>query len=463
MNSSTLFFSSALLPDGWAEDVRITVAPDGFISEAQAGASGAGAVQISGAAVAGIANVHSHAHQRAITGLTERAGPGADSFWTWRDAMYAYLGNMTPEDLQAIAAQLYVEMLKSGFTSVGEFQYLHHNRDGANYAEPAEMTLACLSAAREVSIGFTALPVLYAFGGFGAKPPVDGQKRFINSAESFLQIVERLAAETQGSPQQNFGIAPHSLRAVDEELLKDVIAGLIKIAPDAPIHIHIAEQMKEVEDCLSWCGKRPVAHLLETYEVDARWCAIHATHLDYHEVAGLAASGAVAGLCPTTEANLGDGIFPANAFLEAGGKIAIGSDSHISVSPAEDLRMLEYSQRLRDRARNVLADGPGLSTGRSLLDRTLRGGAQAINRKTGALSTGFQADIVVLDTPHPALAGRKRDELLDSWIFSGGNECVRDVIAGGRHIIQNRRHPNEDAILNRFRKTLARLKEKAGA
>ena len=462
MTSSTLFFPTALLPNGWASNVRIDIDANGTINGVESNADKQNATSISGVALPGIANVHSHAHQRAIVGLTERAGPGADSFWTWREAMYHYIGVMTPEDLQAIAAQAYVEMLKSGFTTVGEFQYLHNNQDGTPYENNAEMTLACLAAARQTGIGFTALPVLYAYSGFGSQSPTEGQKRFINSAESFLEITSRLIKDTAASLNENTGIAPHSLRAVDKPLLTAVLKGLNEMAADAPVHIHIAEQTKEVDDCISWCGARPVEHLLDHYDVSRRWCAIHATHMTPQETSDLAHSGTVAGLCPTTEANLGDGIFPASAFIDHSGTIAIGSDSHITISPAEDLRMLEYSQRLRDRARNVLADAPGVSTGRSLFQRATIGGGQALNRKTGTLAKGMRADILVLDGEHPSLAERIGDAVLDSWIFSAGDTCVRDVFSGGQHLINNKHHDDEEKIFTQFRAALKRLQDRTG-
>jgi formimidoylglutamate deiminase len=388
-----------------------------------------------------------------MVGLAERSGPGADSFWTWRETMYGFALAMQPEDLEAIAAQLCVEALKSGFTAIGEFQYLHHQPDGTPYDAPAEMSLRCLSAATRTGIAITMLPTLYAYGGFGGQPPSEGQRRFINTADSFLRIVDDLGATGRG----RIGISPHSLRAVTRKLLDEVIAGL---APDAPIHIHVAEQEREVEDCVSWCGRRPVACLLDSFEVSPRWCAIHATHMDDDETIALARSGAVAGLCPTTEANLGDGIFPAAPFLAAGGTIAIGSDSQVTVSPADDLRQLEYSQRLAHRARNVLAGAPHSSTGRRLLDAVSQGGAQALGQPMGAIETGTRCDIVVLDPDHPALIGRSGDNAIDSWVFSGGAACVRDVIAGGEIVIRERRHSHEDEILRNFRAAITRLRNR---
>jgi formimidoylglutamate deiminase len=399
-------------------------------------------------------NVHSHAHQRFMLGLAERAGPGADSFWTWREAMYGFALRLSPDDLEAVAAQLYVEMLKSGFSVVGEFQYLHHAPDGTPYTDPAEMSLRCFAASQHAGIGITILPTLYAFGGFGGQDPVPGQRRFLNHAERFLKIVGNLSIQAKGSALRHVGISPHSLRAVTPELLREVIAAL---PPDAPIHVHVAEQVKEVEDCLAFSGRRPVELLMESFELSDRWTAIHATHMTPAETAALARSGAIAGLCPTTEANLGDGIFPGVHFMGERGAIAIGSDSHITVSPAEDLRMLEYSQRLRDRTRNALAGGPGRSTGRSLYDAALKGGARSMRQPVGAIAPGHRFDVTVLDADHPLLAGRAEDSALDSWIFSGGNALVRDVFVGGAHVVKNRHHIHEDQIARNFRAALRRL------
>jgi formimidoylglutamate deiminase len=450
MPERKLRLSSALLPSGWHDDVVVHVDEGGVIAQVDIAQPGDG-TRLNGIAVPGIANVHSHAHQRAMVGLAERSGPGADSFWTWREAMYGFALAMQPEDLEAIAAQLYVEALKSGFTAIGEFQYLHHQPDGTPYDAPAEMSLRCLAAAERAGIAVTMLPTLYAYGGFGDQMPGDGQRRFINTADSFLRIVEELGAAGRG----RLGISPHSLRAVTKELLDEVIAG---VAADAPIHVHVAEQEKEVEDCMAWCGRRPVAYLLDSFEVSPRWCTIHATHMDDDETIGLARSGAVAGLCPTTEANLGDGIFPAARFLDAGGAIAIGSDSQVTVSPADDLRQLEYSQRLAHRARNVLAGGPHSSTGRRLLDAVSRGGAQALGQPMGGIEPGKRCDIVVLDPEHPAQIGRSGDNAVDSWVFSGGAACVRDVIVGGEIVIRERRHSREDEILRDFRAAITRLR-----
>ena len=402
----TLLFDSALLPHGWAEDVAVRIDEAGTIAEVKTDATAG--ERIAGCLLPGVPNLHSHAHQRAMAGLAERSGDHHDSFWTWRAAMYHYVERMQPHHLHAIAAQLYVEMLKAGYTSVAEFQYLHHNPDGRPYDNVAEMSLRTLAAARDVGIGLTTLPVLYRYGGFGAQEPLAGQRRFLNDANGFLHLVETLLDECGDDPNLATGIAPHSLRAVSKALLDDVLDGFSSRGTH-PIHLHIAEQVKEVEDCLAWSGQRPVAWLFANFEVDERWCLIHATHMTEAETRTVATSGAVVGLCPTTEANLGDGLFNAVPFVEANGRFGVGSDSHISVSPVEELRWLEYGQRLNYRRRTVLAGGARRSTGRHLFERVVAGGAQACGRKIGRLEAGYRADLIVLDTDHPALYNRRAD------------------------------------------------------
>ena len=448
-----IWAASALLPDGWATRVEINIDGNGDISAVTPETpyvSGPRAEVL----LPAMPNVHSHAHQRAMAGLGERAGNRDDSFWTWRKVMYHYLERIQPEHLFHIAAQLYVEMLKSGYSCVGEFQYLHHAIDGGAYGNPAEMSLQCLEAARRVGLGFTALPVLYRYGGFGSAAALDAQKRFINDADSFIDIVERLRQASRGDANTAVGIAPHSLRAIDRELLSTVIDGLDNLAA---IHIHIAEQTREVDDCLAWCGQRPVAWLLENFAVDEGWCLIHATHMDTEETAAMAASGCVAGLCPTTEANLGDGFFNALDYTAKRGRWAIGSDSHISIDPIEELRWLEYGTRLQTRRRNLLASADMANTGRCLYAAALAGGAQACGRAVGRIEPGYRADLLTLDSEHPRLYGRRQDELIDSWIFSGNENLVRDVYVGGVRVIENGRHADEDMIACNYRDTLDQL------
>lgn len=448
-------FDHVYAASGWVSPGYISVDDDGSIDGIGGSSPDTGVENIGGIAVPGIANLHSHAFQRAMAGLSEfRTDAAEDSFWTWRDLMYRFVGQITPDDLESIAAQLYVEMLKSGYTAVGEFQYLHHDRDGSPFGDPAEMTLRTLVAAREVGIGATCLPVLYQYSGFGEQDPGEGQRRFINDADSFLRIYEAVAAETENDPDRHTGVAPHSLRAAGEDAIRAVTAS---IHSSAPVHIHIAEQKKEVADCEAWSGLRPVALLLDRLPVDSRWCLVHATHMTVVECRAAAASGAIAGLCPTTEANLGDGLFDLPLWLGAEGAVGIGSDSHVSVSPVEELRLLEYGQRLRDRRRNVAAT-PGVSTGRRLLDLAVAGGARALGRSGGpGLCVGGRADIIVLDADAPIFAGQGCDTFLESWIFSGNVPVVKDVFVGGNHVVQAGRHPREQEIATEYRKVVAGL------
>ncbi|MDX1711218.1 MAG: formimidoylglutamate deiminase [Rhodovibrionaceae bacterium] len=459
MTSRRYFAPLALLPDGWAADVLLVLGPQGELESVSAGESPAEDVQrLDGPVIPGMPNLHSHAFQRAMAGLAERAGVEEDSFWTWREVMYGFLQRLGPEDVQAIAAQLYVEMLRAGYTAVGEFHYLHHDPDGRPYADRAEMGRRIAAAARETGIGLTLLPVLYGFGGFGGQAAGHGQRRFLNDPDGFLEILHLLHDETDGDPQMRVGIAPHSLRAVTQDTMQAALSGLDAIAADAPVHSHVAEQRKEVEDCIAWCAKRPVEWLLESAEVDRRWCLVHATHLTEDETRTLARSGAVAGLCPTTEANLGDGLFPAPEFLAAGGTFGIGSDSHISVSPVEELRWLEYGQRLVHLRRNVLATAKaGGSVGHALYVAALRGGAQAMGRPIGRIEAGARADLVVLDADAPTLAGRGPETLLDALIFAGNANPVRHVMVGGTWAIVDGAHPEEARILTDYRSTLERL------
>ncbi|MBW3534050.1 MAG: formimidoylglutamate deiminase [Gemmatimonadetes bacterium] len=452
--------SRALLPDGWADDVLLRVDDRGLLLEARAGATAPEARRIPGVAVPGVPNLHSHAFQRALAGLTERTpsgGGGRDTFWSWRERMYAFLSRLGPEDVEAVATQLYVELLRSGYTVVGEFHYLHHAPDGHPYGDPAEMSRRILAASRAAGIGLTHLPVLYMAGDFGGAPPGEAQRRFLLDVDGVLDLVARCEAETANDPARRVGLALHSLRAVPPEAIEPAVAGLP--GPSAPVHIHVAEQRREVEACLAWSGARPVEWLLDHADVDGRWCAVHATHVEAGEAARLAATGAVAGLCPTTEANLGDGIFPLRPWLEAGGRFGVGSDSHVSTSPVEELRWLEYAQRLRLEERNVAAGFPHPSTARSLLERAWAGGAAALGLPVGRLAAGHRADWVALDPDHPALVGRRDDDLLDAWIFSGAANPVAEVVVGGRVRVEAGRHVDEDAVADRYRSVARRLVE----
>ncbi|CAD5107319.1 formimidoylglutamate deiminase [Zestomonas carbonaria] len=447
----TYYAERALLPEGWARNVRFEVDADGLLGSVVADASSEGAERLHGPVLPGMPNLHSHAFQRAMAGLAEVAGNPNDSFWTWRELMYRLVGRLGPEHIEVIARQLYIEMLKAGYTGVAEFHYVHHDLDGRPYADPAELALRVSQAARDVGIGLTLLPVLYSHSGFGGQAPNEGQRRFINGTDAYLALLERLRGHLAGQPLQGLGLCFHSLRAVTPQQIAEV---LVAEHGDCPVHIHIAEQQKEVDDCLAWSGRRPLQWLYENVEVDARWCLVHATHAEPGEVAVMARSGAVAGLCLTTEANLGDGIFPAVDYLDQGGRLGIGSDSHVSVSVAEELRWLEYGQRLRDQRRNRLyrADQPMI--GRTLYDAALAGGAQALGQPVGALAVGKRADWLVLDGDDPYLATSQDDALLNRWLFAGGDRQVRDVMVGGRWVVRNGHHAAEEQTARAFAQVL---------
>ncbi|MDH3451424.1 MAG: formimidoylglutamate deiminase [Gammaproteobacteria bacterium] len=454
-----IYSAFALLPDGWRNDVLVTTDAAGDINRVQAQAGGRDADVRVGLLLPGIANLHSHAFQRAMSGLAEVAGPGEDSFWTWRRLMYRFVERLTPDDIEAIAAQLYLELLRHGYTSVAEFHYLHHDPGGHRYNEAGELSLRCIAAARQTGIAITHLPVLYAHSGFGGVRPDKAQRRFVNDVDALLAMVDSLAAHFPADPDVRIGAAAHSLRAVKPEQLTQLHDGLYALDAGAPLHLHIAEQTREVEDCLAWSGARPVRWLLDNHAVDEHWCLIHATHVTDEELRSMAASGAVVGLCPTTEANLGDGIFPASDYQRHAGAFGIGSDSHVSTSPVEELRWLEYGQRLLHQRRNLLAGGARRSTGSTLFETAVRGGAQALARPAGAIAAGKRADLVALDSRHVALAGRDCEQCVDAWLFAGNDSPVSDVFVGGRHVVANGWHRQAETIGQRYRDTLGRLLE----
>jgi formimidoylglutamate deiminase len=449
--SQALFFDHVLLPEGWARDVRIEI-ERGWISAIKSGQQVQASDDRHACGIPGMPNLHSHAFQRGMAGLTERRGRTADSFWTWRDLMYRFVSQMTPDDLEAVATLAYVEMLESGFTRVGEFHYLHHDLGGRPFANPAEMCAAIVRAADRTGIGLTLLPVLYSYAGFGALPPSVAQARFINDVEDFARIVEAADLVAKSLPDAIVGIAPHSLRAVAPEQFLELSA----ISSERPIHIHIAEQVQEVEDCLKWSGQRPVAWLLDNCDVDPSWCLVHATHVVPEEVARLAASGGIAGLCPITEANLGDGVFPADRFMSAGGQYGVGSDSNVLINAAEELRLLEYGQRLMLRSRNVLAIGSELSTGLEMYQATIRGGAMALGIEAG-LVVGAAADIVSLDMCHPAFAAVSEASLIDSYVFAASNGAIDAVWRHGRRVVRHGRHELRAEVVQRYQVVLAKL------
>ncbi len=441
----------ALTAQGWQRDVRIGVR-EGRIISLVADAPAMPDDERHGVIVPGMANLHSHAFQRGMAGLGETRGESTDSFWTWRELMYRFALTMTPEQHQAIAAQAYVEMLEGGFTRVGEFHYLHHQPDGSAYGDIAELASGIAAAATDTGINLTLLPVFYAHANFGGVAPNERQRRFINSRDSFARLMEASARLLNGLNGAILGVAPHSLRAVTP----DELIWLQALRPQSPLHIHVAEQVKEVEDCLAWSGTRPVQWLLDNADVSARWCLIHATHLDDHELAGVARTGAVVGLCPVTEANLGDGIFRGREFLAAAGRFGVGTDSNVLIGVADELRQLEYSQRLQDRARNVLA-GAGGSSGRALFDRALAGGGQALGSGAAGLSIGASADLLSLDMDNPGMAGMAADQMLDSWIFAT-HRAVDCVWIRGKKQVDGGRHCQRDGISRHFRQAMAQLR-----
>ncbi len=456
MNETRLFAGDALLTTGWACNVLLGWDDAGRLTQVRTGAQAPEDVaRAAGPLLPGMPNLHSHAFQRAMAGLTEfRGGAGVagvagdaqhDSFWSWRALMYRFAARLNPEQLEAIALGLYVEMLEAGYTAVCEFHYLHHEPDGRPYADDATLALALLRAAQRAGIGLTLLPVLYQTSGFGGLAPHASQRRFIRSTDSMLSLLQRLKplAETQGA---RLGMAPHSLRAVPPEALREALAGLAAIDPTAPVHLHIAEQSKEVDDCLAWSGQRPVAWLLDHAPVDGRWCLVHATHMDADEHRRAAASGAVVGLCPSTEANLGDGIFDLPAWCAVGGAWGVGSDSHICVNAAEEFMFLEYGQRLATRRRNVAASAAQPQVATAMTLAAVHGGAQAAGRSIGGLTLGQQADFVVLDAAHPALAGLAAPEMLASHVFASHRSNAIDAVwVAGQARVQSGRHLLHDS------------------
>ena len=452
------FASRALLPTGWAHNVRLEVDAHGQLAQVTPNADSDGCLRLHGDVVPGMPNLHSHAFQRAMAGLAEVAGNPQDSFWTWRDLMYRLVQRLTPEQVGVIARQLYIEMLKGGYTQVAEFHYLHHTPEGKAYADRGEMTGRLSEAALQAGIGMTLLPVLYSYAGFGAQPAQAGQRRFIQSAESYLEQQQVIARQLAGQPLQNQGLCFHSLRAVELGQMQQILAASDQTLP---VHIHIAEQQKEVNDCLAWSGQRPVAWLYEHLSVDSRWCLVHATHLDREELEQLARSKAVAGLCPTTEANLGDGIFPGDSYLHHQGRWGIGSDSHVSLNVVEELRWFEYGQRLRDQRRNRLTTPEQPAVADVLYQQALRGGAQACGTATGKLVVGYRADWLVLDGDDPYLASAPDASILNRWLFAGGKEQIRDVFVAGRQVIEQGRHALQQQSSAEFLQVLKTFQQEA--
>ncbi|MGC4029255.1 MAG: formimidoylglutamate deiminase [Steroidobacteraceae bacterium] len=452
---TTIFASQVLTRAGWMSSVRMQLR-DGRIASLEPDAAAQPGDERHAAIVPAMPNLHSHAFQRGMAGLAETRGATQDDFWSWRDTMYRFAARMRPEQLEAVAGQAYMEMLESGFGRVGEFHYLHRDVDGGIYADIGEMSGRIAAAAQRAGIALTLLPVFYAHSSFGAQPPREQQRRFVSGVDDYARLIGRCRALLAPMPGARLGVAPHSLRAVTPEEL----AGVLQIARDlgaqTPVHIHIAEQVGEVRDCEAWCGARPVRWLLDHAPVDGRWCLVHATHVDEGEIAGMAAAAAVVGLCPVTEANLGDGIFPLPPLLERGGAWGIGSDSNVQIGAAAELALLEYSQRLSRRVRNVAARD-GFSTGRTLFQRALLGGSRALAAGEPGLSAGAAADMVSLAAGSPALACRSSDALLDSWIFAAPAGSVDCVWVAGRKLVEGGRHLQREAIQRQYLQALQEL------
>lgn len=449
---TTIHAQAALTPDGWRADLRISI-EGGLIRAIEPGEPAPGddrrAVLIPGAP-----NLHSHAFQRGMAGLAERRAASADSFWVWRETMYAHAHAMSPDQMEAIATLLYVEMLEAGFTRVGEFHYLHHAPDGRAYDDPAEMATRIAAAAEATGVGLTLLPVFYAHGDFGGAPATAAQRRFVTDLDGFERLLRGCEALLRTRPGAVLGVAPHSLRAATTS----EIAALLAMSPQGPVHIHVAEQVKEVEDCLAFSGRRPVALLLDEAPVDPRWCLIHATHMEAGEVARLEKTGAVVGLCPITEANLGDGIFSAPGHLVGGGLWGVGSDSNVMIGLADELRQLEYGLRLKTRSRNVLAPEQG-STGAALMTAAVRGGTRAtMGEAPAGIVAGARADLVSLDASRADFCAGTPDEVLGAFVFCAGSKLVDCVWAGGRKVVEDGRHVHRETAARRFKEAMTALR-----
>lgn len=450
----TVWAKTALLPDGWANDVRIDMDADGRIAGVQPNAEMAGTA--TDMVLPAPVNVHSHSFQRAMAGLTERRGPDpSDSFWTWRQLMFRFLDRLTPDHIEAITAFVQMEMLEAGYATNAEFHYLHHQPGGLPYDNLAEMSEKVASAASQTGIGLCLLPVHYEFGGCDGRGLTAGQIRFGNDLDRFQHLHDAAVRALAQLPADTaFGVAPHSLRALSVDDLRSYGT----LFPTGPIHMHLAEQIPEVDEVEAHWGSRPVEWALDNMGIDARWCLIHCTQMTPHETVGLAATGAVAGLCPITESSLGDGIFDGVRWLGEKGAIALGSDSNIRIALSEELRTLDYSQRLRDGTRAALAS-PELSTGRRMFNEVLSGGAQATGRKSGRLEKGYWADMLALDTDNEHMWGRQGDTALDAWIFAADDTLVRDVWSAGRHVVTDGKHIARDAIIRAYKRTIHALKD----
>jgi len=451
---TSIYAKQALLPSGWSQSVLLNIGTDGRIESVITGATDEDVDQTVEVLLPAPVNAHSHAFQRAMAGLTERRGPNPnDSFWTWRQLMFRFLDQLSPDDVEAIAAFVQMEMLEAGFATNVEFHYLHHQPKGIPYDNLSEMAERIAAAARMSGIGLTLLPVHYEFGGCDRRKLTDGQIRFGNGFDQFVKLYEGASnAVASVSEDATMGLAPHSLRAV----APDDLPRLAELANGRPIHLHLAEQTAEVDEVKAAWGSRPVEWVLNNIELSAQWCMIHCTQMQSHETEGLAKSGAIAGLCPITESSLGDGIFDGLNWLQHGGALAIGSDSNIRISLSEELRTLDYSQRLRDHSRAALAS-QDKSTARNLFDHILTGGSIAANRNCGSLEAGKWADLITLDGDHVDLNGRVGDVILDSFVFAGDDRMVKNVWAAGRHQVKDGQHVQRSTIEQQYRAVIKKL------
>ena len=452
MEAVVIFARQALLANGWADDVLLTIENGVIASVATQAKPKAGADRVD-TLLPALGNVHSHTFQRGMAGLTEVRAAGRENFWTWRDLMYRFVDQLTPDHIEVIASLAFMEMQEAGYASVGEFHYVHHQKGGVHYDNRAELSNRIFSAAQATGIGLTHLPVLYTYGGARTSPLSSGQLRFGNDVDQFQTLVAHAQMGMSSLPADcRMGIAPHSLRATSPENLMALLAA----STDAPIHMHVAEQTKEVEEIRAWLGARPVEWLLNNVDLAPQWCLIHATHMSEQETTNLAQTGAVAGLCPITEANLGDGIFNGAAFLNAGGAFGIGTDSNVQISLPGELKLLEYSQRLRERARNVMIVGDG-SVGHALYTRAAKGGAQALGRNAGEIGIGKLADLMAINSEDPALFALSQQQVLDGFVFAAKENAVTDVWSAGRHCVANGRHINHDKIVSKYKSEIRLL------
>jgi formimidoylglutamate deiminase len=451
-----MIFAHALLPTGIARNVALEVTADGTLARVTTGSTPPGEPVLPGLVVPGMPNLHSHAFQRAMAGTAETLGKGESSFWGWRQIMYGFVDRLELQDVAAIAAWVYAEMLESGYTAVAEFHYLHHRPDGSAYAEPAAMAVVLRQAAAEVGIRQLMLPSLYQNADFGDAGPLPAQRRFVQSTAAFLQLFDSLRASDTGLLRT--GIALHSLRAVGPEALREVGAYRAHVAPGVPVHIHVAEQRREVDDCVAWSGRRPIAHLLDTGLVDRHWCLVHATHSTADELAGMARAGAVVGLCPSTECNLGDGLFALDQFLELGGEFGIGSDSQVCIDPRDELRTAEYLLRIARERRTMTASAAAPHCGEHLYLKAQSGGARAVGQGNSGLIADAPADLVVIDVDRPEWAGVPPAALLDAYLFAPRPGAIRDVMVGGRWVVLNGKHIHRDRLGAAYRACLARLR-----